>query len=321
MTRRWAVGIDFGGTNIKLGLVSPSGRVTASAILSAKQVGRPQAFVPAAADAVKRLAASAGLTLRQLCGIGVGAPGPVDAGRGIVHLLVNVPGWREVPLKRLLERRTGCPCAVDNDANLYALGEWRFGAGRRAQHMVALTLGTGVGGGVILGGELYHGVSGAAGEIGHMPLDPDGPRCGCGARGCLEAHVGTAAIVRLARAAIRRGSPRLTRLARAAGGRITPALVSQAASQGDRAAREVWAAVGASLGTGIAGVINLLNPERIVIGGGVAKAWRWFAPAMRAAVHAHAMGVPARAAAIVRAKLGDEAGILGAAAAVCRDQQ
>ena len=230
--------------------------------------------------------------------------------------MVNVPGWREVPLARLLARRLRCRCVVDNDANLVALGEWRFGAGRGARQLVCLTLGTGVGGGLILNGRLYRGASGAAGELGHMVIDPDGPHCGCGTRGCLEAHVGTAAVVRRGRAAMRAGAARLTTLVHEADGVLTPALISQAARAGDRAAKRIWLDVGRWLGIGLANVTNLLNPERIVIGGGLSNAWPFFAPALRSTLRAQAMAVPASAVRVVRAQLGDRAGIVGAAVLV-----
>jgi glucokinase len=266
--------------------------------------------------AAERLLEAAGLTRAQLRGIGVGAPGPVDAERGIVHTLVNVPGWREVPLARLLARRLRRPCRVDNDVNLVALGEWRFGAGAGSRHLVCLTLGTGVGGGLVFDGRLYRGAGGAAGELGHMVMDPDGPRCGCGRRGCFETLVSAPAVVRLAREAMRRGHGPLTALTRAAGGRLTSQLVGRAARAGDARARRVWHTIGRRLGLGLANVVNLLNPDRIVIGGGVAKNWPLFAPRLKATLRAEAMEVSVRGVRVVRARFADQAGVLGAAVLV-----
>ena len=174
MRRDWTVGIDFGGTNIKAGLVDPSGRVVATELFSSGQATRPAVFVEQAARAVDALARTVGIRPAQLRGVGIGAPGPVDVERGLVYVLVNVPGWRNVPLARTLERRLACRCFVDNDVNVMALGEWRFGAGRGSRHLVCLTLGTGVGGGLILNGQLFRGARGAAGELGHMVIDPRG---------------------------------------------------------------------------------------------------------------------------------------------------
>ena len=308
MTRqRWAVGVDFGGTNIKCGLVDRRGRVVTSLVLSTARFGRPAAFVEGIHRAVEQFAASAGLTLARLAGVGIGVPGPVDARRGIVHMLVNVPGWREVPLAHRLRARVRRPVFIENDANLVTLGEWRCGAGRGARALIGLTLGTGVGGGLVLNGSLYRGVSGAAGELGHTVLDLRGPRCACGARGCLEAHVGAAAIIRMARAANV-----------AYRGRLTPERLADLARRGNRQARAVWQQVGRLLGRGLAGVVNLLNPDRIVIGGGVANAWPLFAQALQRTIRAEAMPVSARSVRVVRAQLGEQAGIIGAAVLVWR---
>ena len=292
----WTVGIDFGGTNIKVGLVADRGVIRAQDALATAEHATPSRFVDGVAQTIARLAERQRLSRRELRGVGLGAPGLLDARRGVIHRLVNVPGgWRGVPLARLMRQRLRCRCVIDNDANVVALGEWRFGAGRGTRHGVYVTLGTGVGGGVILNGALVRGAAGSAGELGHVTIDPDGPRCGCGNRGCLEAFVGTAALLRQAR------------------GAATPQDISRAASAGDPAARRIWRDVGVHLGTALAGVVNVLGPERIVIGGGVAGAWRWFAPSLRRTLRGRAFEVPARACRVVRAACGDSAGILGAA--------
>jgi glucokinase len=175
---------------------------------------------------------------------------------------------------------------------------------------VCLTLGTGIGGGLIVHGRLDRGASGSAGEIGHMTIVPDGRRCACGSRGCLETLIGSSAVVREGRAALRRGSSRLT-----------PELLSRAARAGDRAARQVWVRFGEWLGIGVANLVNLLNPDRVVIGGGIARAWPLFYPSLARTVRARAMEVPARAARIVRGQLGDQAGIIGGAVLVWQQEE
>jgi glucokinase len=315
--RASAVGIDFGGTNIKVGVVDGRGLVVRKTLLLTRDHATPSAFVEGVSEAIKRLANDAGLGRSGLRGVGVGAPGLIDARRGLIHQLVNVPGrWRHVPLAKQLARRLRCPCALDNDVNVTALGEWRFGAGRGTRHSVYVTLGTGVGGGLVINGRLIRGAASTAGEIGHMTISLDGPRCACGSQGCLEAFVGTAAVLRAAHRAIRTGRSTLARLAAQRGGRLTPELVSQAAQAGDSAARRVWREVGGYLGRGLSNVINLLNPERIVIGGGIARAWPWFGPRLRETIRACAFEVPAKACRVVRAALGDDAGIVGAAVLV-----
>jgi glucokinase len=322
MTGRWTAGVDLGGTNIKVGLVGPAGQVAHASELPASGLRTPKDFVDVIDASIARSLAAVRAPERALTGVAVGVPGPVDAERGLVHTLVNLPGWREVPLKRLLESRFKRPCAVDNDANLIALAEWKLGAGRGSRFMAGLTLGTGVGGGFVFNGLLYRGVGGSAGEVGHTVIDPDGPACGCGARGCLEAHIGTAAILRMGRGALTRSRGALRRLVAAeAQGRLTPKLLSQAARSGDAEARKVWQVFGRYLGLGLANLINVLNPDRIVIGGGVSGAWPLFAPAMRAAIDSQALEAPAREVRITQATLGNHAGILGAAVLLWSNSQ
>ncbi|PIQ84404.1 MAG: transcriptional regulator [Candidatus Omnitrophica bacterium CG11_big_fil_rev_8_21_14_0_20_63_9] len=317
----WTVGVDFGGTYVKLGLVDQAGRVRHAERLASQTVRSPGAFIEGVSEAVERLGRRVGVRPLGLRGVGVGAPGPIDGRRGIVHNLVNVPGWQLVPLKQRLERRLRCPCAVDNDANLYILGEARFGAGRGAKTLVGLTLGTGVGGGIVLDGRVFRGAVGAAAELGHMVIDPQGARCGCGARGCLESHVGTAAILRLARSAVQGRARILQRLMQQPGARLTPELVCRAADLGDASARAIWQDVGRWLGIGVANLVNILNPDVVVIGGGVANAWRHFAPALRVQVRRQALELPRHSARIVRSQRGNEAGIVGAAVLVWNEMQ
>lgn len=312
---RWTVGVDFGGTNIKCGIVDSRGRVARTLSVPTSQCAMPRAFIDGVARAVNTLARGRGIRTSQLRGVGIGAPGLIDAARGIVHSLVNVPGWHDVPLARRLSARLRAPVCVENDANLVALGEYRFGAGRGAHSLLCLTLGTGVGGGLVCDGRLYRGVSGSAGEIGHMVVDRGGARCGCGRRGCLEALVGTAAILRLGRQALRLGSPKLRALVRREG-RLMPRLIGRAARSGEMQAQRVWQEIGRRLGIGLANLVNLLNPDCIVLGGGIANNWSSFYPAMMKTLRADAMDVPGRAVRVLRGRLGDEAGILGAAVLV-----
>lgn len=310
------VGVDFGGTLLKIGCVNGRGQVVRQRVVGSRPFSSPARLVQGIDTLLQELCQDLGIAPRHLRGIGVGVPGLVDGRRGVIHRLVNVPGgWQGAPLQRLLERRLKRPCAVDNDVNVVALGEWRHGAGRGTRHCLFLTMGTGVGGGLIVDGHLVRGCTGSAGELGHMGVLLGGPRCGCGRRGCLEALVGTAGILRQAYTALRSGrraSP-LARLAAQNGGTLTPKLVSDAAKAGDRAAVAIWQDVGYYLGTVLADLINVLSPERIVIGGGVSCAWPWFAPRMRQTVRGEAFEVPAKACRVVRATLGDSAGVIGAA--------
>lgn len=310
----WTVGVDFGGTNIKIGVVTGRGRVIAETVLPTRAYATPRRFVDGLHEAIEGLRAQQKLRRNRLVGVGVGAPGIVDVRRGMVYELPNVSGqWRRVPLRLLLQRRLHCRCVVDNDANAVAMGEWRCGAGRGTRHSIYITLGTGVGGGLVLNGQFVRGTIGSAGEIGHMAIAPDGPRCVCGRRGCLEAFVSTTTILRQARAAIRRGARILGRIASEHQGRLTPELVCEAARRGDQAALRIWTHVGTILGLGLANLVNLLGPERIVIGGGIAKAWPLFAGPLKQTIRAHAFEKPAAACRVVRATLGGRAGIVGGA--------
>jgi len=322
MSRRgWAIGVDFGGTNIKAGLVSRGGEVIVSRVLSSNAYGSPSRFVEGVRDIAASLARETSLRISQLDGVGVGVPGLIDAQRGTVRMLVNVPGWRDVPLQRRLERAMGVRCIVDNDANAVTLGECRFGAGRGSRQLIGVTLGTGVGGGLVLSGTVYRGAFGSAGELGHTVIVDGGERCRCGSRGCLEAYVGTAAILRLTRAALRRSRGALRPLAAQAHGRLTPALVSEAARRGDAAAKRVWQEVGRRLGIGLSSAVNLLNPDRIVIGGGIANAWAFFAPALRRALARQALPAAVQRVRVVRARLGNHAGVVGAAVLVWSERR
>ncbi len=316
-TRRateYTAGVDFGGTAIKLGLVADDGEVVADTTIPTLGHSSPDALVELLAQTIRDLLRVTRPAATGLRGVGIGVPGLVDVSRGIVHELVNVSRWKDVPLGRLLRERLRCPCVVDNDVNVIALGEWSFGAGQGTWDSVYLTLGTGVGGGLVLNGMLLRGVSGSAGEIGHTIIQPDGPKCACGARGCLEVFIGTAGILRMAEDAVRRGkSSKLAKIAQEADGQLTPELISRAAALGDVGAKDVWERVGRYLGLTVASTINLLNPERVVIGGGIARAWRWFMPSLRRTVQEQAFKIPAKAVDIVPAALGTRAGIVGGA--------
>ncbi|MDD5557327.1 MAG: ROK family protein [bacterium] len=293
--RTFALGIDIGGTSAKIALVGPGGRVARRASVAMDPRAGWREMLGRIADA-----AAAVRGARSVAGAGVGCPGCVDAGRGILHLSPNLPLWTDVPVRRFMERRLGLPCAVDNDVNMTALGEFRHGAARGMRHVLCITLGTGVGGGLIIDGSLYRGGAGAAGEIGHVPIVPDGLACGCGGRGCLERYVGRDGILRLARAGMKNPP-------------ADPAALAAAARGGDRAAAAVWEKVGSYLGLGLAAVINLLNPDGIVVGGGIAGAGNLLLAPARRVARARALRVPASHVRIVRSGLGGDAGVIGAA--------
>ena len=309
------IGIDLGGTKISAALVGSAGEIIARDYRETQAAEGPQAVVGRMLDGARRVMAQAGVTQAQVTAVGVVAPGPLDVEAGVVMSPPNLPGWNHVPLKQLIEDDLGITTFLENDANAAALGEFRFGAGRGIEHMIYVTASTGIGGGLILDGKLYHGASGMAGEIGHQTLVPYGPLCGCGNRGCLEALASGTAIARQARERVARGVPTL--MADLAGGDpecFTAKLVAEAARQGDVEAREILAEAMNYLGIGMANLVNLFNPQLIVIGGGLTNIGDALFEPVRRAIDRHAFRAQARAVRVVRAELGDDVGVLGAAA-------
>jgi glucokinase len=311
----YVVGVDLGGTKILTALVDLTGTVRARRRVLTPQAG-PAAVVEAIAATVEGVLADAGLARTDCLGVGVGAPGPLDPRRGVVYEPANLPGWRDVPLAALLAEALGLPSHVENDANAAALGEWWVGAGRGIADLVYITVSTGIGGGIILGNRLLQGVSGTAGEIGHTVVDADGPLCGCGRRGHLEALASGRAIARMAAEAVASGRPTALAAVGADPARLSAEVVAEAARHGDAVAREIYQRAGFYVGVGVANVLNLLNPRTVVIGGGVSKAGDLLLDPVRRTARQLAFDRPARDAEIVPAALGDDVGVVGAAAVV-----
>ena len=291
--KKYIIGIDLGGTNLKVGLLSPECDLLEKKTLTTCQFSAREQLISAICSSIS----SWGLPRNCIIGAGLGLPGPVDTEKGIVHFFPNIPGWKDVPLRDILRRRSRLPVFVDNDANVMALAEFTLGAARGSTNAVCITLGTGVGGGIIINGSLYRGSTFAAGEAGHIPVNEDGPACGCGSFGCLESYIGNKRIVSAARRVFKRP--------------ITLEELSGLAARGDRRAVAIWRGVGSKLGIALAGVVNLLNPDRIVIGGGVANAGRVLFDTVRETVLLRAMPGQSRHVRIVKAQLAD-AGIIGA---------
>src|SRR3989338_642722 len=200
MNRKSVLAIDLGGTKTKMGLVSFSGKVFDRTYLSTRSYARNRkSLITALVKASEALLALNRFDKKDICGVGVGAPGPVDFNQGVIHFLPNIPGWENTPLKKILQQRLHLPVFMDNDANLICLAEWRYGSGGKAKNILCITLGTGVGGGLIIEGHIYRGASSSAGEIGHIPLNETGPECSCGGVACLERYVGNRAILEAAR--------------------------------------------------------------------------------------------------------------------------
>lgn len=311
---RPVVAVDLGGTNLRAAYY-PSGDPPAASRDTRKTPSEsgPTAVIEAIHAAIHELDLPA--AERSRMAIGIGAPGPLDSEAGVVLNAPNLPGWENIPLGPRLQERWGCPVHLQNDANLAALGEWRYGAGRGAHNLVMLTIGTGVGGGVIVGDRLLTGMRGLAGEVGHIPVSLGGPVCSCGQSGHLEAIASGTAIVEQVRA---RGGLQVPAAESAPPtGSLTAEAIAEAASRGDRIAIEVMHEAAVALGTALAGLVHLFNPERIILGGGVSRAGGEFLGeierTLRASLMISAFGDGMQ---VVPSALGDEAALLGAVALV-----
>ncbi|MCX5698695.1 MAG: ROK family protein [Candidatus Omnitrophica bacterium] len=298
MIKRFIIAIDLGGTNLKCALLDSSLKIKAKSSFSTKSFDNKYKLIQGIIDSVESFILNQRLKRSAILGVGIGVPGPVDTLKGIVHFLPNIPGWKEVKLKKILEQKTKLPVFIDNDAKLMTLAEHEAGAAKNYKNALCLTLGTGVGGGLIINDLLYRGPDNAAGEIGHLPLNEKGPWCGCGARGCLEAYVGNHKIIKDARKLF--------------GSKITLERVSALARENNPKAINFWNQVGEKLGLALSGMVNLLNLDLIVIGGGVSCVGGVLLENIRRTILLRAMRVQAKRVRVVKAKLGIDAGIIGA---------
>jgi glucokinase len=316
---RWIVGVDLGGTNIVVGLLPVGGGGMLAHRSMSTESHRGAKFVVdriigMIEAAISEVLAEHGGTRGEIAGIGIGSPGPLNRTTGTV---INTPnlGWRNFPLRDLISNAVGLPATLDNDANCATYGEWWLGAGRDVDTLVGLTLGTGIGGGIVLNGEIFHGCSDVAGEIGHMTIDSTGRKCNCGNYGCLEAYASGPAIALRAVEGIEAGVD--TRLVDLVGGRleqITAATVYEGAIQGDAYANEVMKDTAKFLGAGVANIINILNPEMVVIAGGVTRAGDHLFEPLRSEVRRRAFRAAEEKCRIVPAELTGVAGVIGAVA-------
>ncbi len=303
-----AVGLDVGGTKILAVRVARGGE-----ILARTQAPTPADDEEATLEAM--VEAARGLMTPEVLAVGVGAAGMVDVATGILRFAPNL-AWRDLPIAERMRSAIGVPCQLDNDANVAAYGEFRFGSGRGYRHVLLVTVGTGIGGGIIIDGRLFRGANGYAAEIGHVVVEPDGPPCGCGNRGCWEQVASGSTIGRLGRAEVREHpDSALGRLAAGDTDVVTGKLVTQAAMDGDPVAVAILATVGGRLGVGIAGLVNVLDPQIVIVGGGAAVAGDLLLEPARAAFHDAVEGPDRRPTVpIVAAQLGTDAGAVGAAA-------
>jgi len=298
MDKKYSAGIDLGATNIKAGLILGN-KILVKKVVPTADFPSREKLINALCEQTNQLLKQSGVSKNNLAGIGIGVPGPVDSIRGIVRYFPNIKGWHNVALKQILQKKTGLPVFIDNDANLMTLAEGRLGAAKGKKNVIGITLGTGVGGGILVNGCLYRGSSLSAGEIGHMPINERGPSCACGGKACLERYVGNKYILEKARKAF--------------GNNITLEELSSLANRGNNQAIKIWRDTAGHLAVCLSGVVNFFNPEAIVIGGGVASCGKILFEAIKQGIKERAMPTQARIVQVLKAKLGNDAGMLGAA--------
>ena len=304
----YSIGIDLGGTNLRAAAIDKDGKMLAKISGNTPVASGPGPVVDDMAQSVEKLREKFGR--EHLAGIGAGVPGNIDMAKGIIVGWGNMPIFNGYPMRDELSKRLGTKVILENDANAAALGEQWIGAGRGVNDLVLMTLGTGVGGGIIVDGRILHGQIGMAGELGHMTVSPNGNPCGCGNRGCLEKHASATAVSAMAR---------LLNL----GHDLTAEQVYDLAVQGNDRAREIFKAMGEALGIALASLINIFNFPLYLLGGGVVASWELFAPAMIAEIERRCFTYrstlkigPTR---IEAAKLGGDAGLFGAACLPLQD--
>lgn len=312
---QFVVGMDLGGTKILAAVVDHEGHILAEAKSATKAEKGPDYVIKRMAQTARNAAQKAGIDWSAIGGVGIGAPGPIDPEKGMVYTPPNLPGWDEIALGPRLSETLDVPVCLENDVNLGTLGEYALGAGQGTRDMVGIFVGTGVGGGLILDGQLRSGFRHAAGELGHMIVLADGPVCGCGNRGCLESVASRTAIERDIQLGIAAGRksmiPKLVREK----GRLTSGVLARALRKGDPLTVEVMGRAQWYLGLLTASIVNLIDPEMIVFGGGVVEALgkKFVAPIRVTARQYYIQQAGAERVRIVAAKLGDHAGVLGAA--------
>lgn len=309
MAVKFIIGIDLGGTNLKIALLDFKYRIRYKKILSTQRFIQPlparagiikkESLISAIIDSINKIIGNNRINRTDILGIGLGLPGPVDVRQGLVHFFPNIPGWKEVNLKSILERKLGLPVFLDNDANLMCLAEYKLGAAKGFKNVVCLTLGTGVGGGIIIEGSLYRGSNNASGEIGHIPINEKGPHCNCGGVACLETYIGNSRIMKEARKLFKQD--------------VSLEDLSLLARKQNKKAKAIWYRVAVHLGVALVGVVNLLNPDCIVIGGGVANTGKMLFDKLREIISKQAMSVQSRHLKLFKARFGNNAGLIGAA--------
>ncbi len=311
--KNFVIGVDLGGTKILSSIVTDKGKIIKGVLLPTEASRGPSRVIANIKKSIMMLLRGSKIPLKRIKAIGIGAPGPVLFKKGVILNPPNLPGWRKVPLRKLIENEFGKKVILENDANAAALGEATFGVARGIKNFIYVTVSTGIGGGIVLDGKLYRGSSGGAGEFGHMIIKTDGPRCTCGRRGCLEAMASGGAMARRARKEAA-GNSIIMKLVRGEKKMINAKTVEDAAALGDKLAKAIIAEAAFYLGVGLANLINIFAPDMIGLGGGVMKIGPAFLKAAEKTARDMSLPPAGERVRIVRVKLKDNVGVLGAAA-------
>jgi glucokinase len=316
------IGCDLGGTNLRAAIVDVE---NASVLhqMSIPTLARQghDAVMRRMGDLFLQVIESAGLKKEEIGGIGIGVPGVLDLEKGETLFLPNLPGtWPHVPLQATITDMAGLPTALLNDVRSITYGEWSFGAGRGVDTVAVFAIGTGVGGGLVVNGQLHLGIGGTGGEIGHTTIDFNGPRCGCGNYGCLEAYASAPAIAAMGMKAVSQGlTTRISELCEYDLNRITPKLIAQAALDGDEIAKDIYERAGLYIGIAAANMCVALGPRRIIIAGGVSRAGNLLLDPIRRTIRERVTVMPVDQVEVVQSQLGDNAGVIGVACWVAKN--
>jgi len=308
------IGCDLGGTNLRAAIVDvESGDVLHQKSIPTLAREGHEAVMRRMADLFLQVIESAGLKKNDIGGIGIGVPGVLDLEKGETLFLPNLPGtWPHVPLQDTITHYTGLPTALLNDVRSITNGEWRFGAGRGVDTIAVFAIGTGIGGGLVVNGKLHLGIGGTGGELGHTMIDFNGPRCGCGNNGCLEAYASGPAISAMGMKAVSQGlTTSIARLCDYDLNRITPKLIAQAAESGDEIAKDIYEKAGFYIGIAAASVCASIGPHRIIIAGGVSRAGELLLDPIRRTIQERVYVMPVEQVEVVASKLGNNAGVIG----------
>ena len=322
LSGRYIIGVDLGGTNVRAAVADKEGHRLGEGRRPSLAMEGPEVTIPQIVQAIRDAMSDAGVEAKDVCGIGMGVPGRHISKQGVVLWSPNFKDWGGLQLLAPIHEQAGIPAYMGNDVNVAALGEFKFGVGHNINSMVMMTLGTGIGGGIILDGKLWLGANEGGGEIGHQIINPNGMQCGCGNFGDLEGEAGRSAIVERALRKIYMGRKTiLTRQAEPKCLDITPAMIAEAAAQGDELAIEVMEETGYFVGIGVANAINFLNPDMVVIGGGISQAGPVLWDPIMRTVRANALKEALDVCQVMQSALGDDAGIMGGIVLVLQEME